>query len=592
MEPISLAIGIIPLFHSCIEYFQFFKTAQSAALDIQVLLFQLDCHSEDLIIWGEKHGFFSGHQLLTGLSEEVLSRLQTAFHLLEALFKDTNALRERYGIVVSSDDRELAAEEHDKVYPSSAGLRRLGWWKTQRGNDHKDTSELSTKSPLGVLQKTRWAIGDKGKFEGLVKRIGEVIDQVEKILPVPDEFRNQTAFRDILSLAEDLQRLKLFQTASASIRPAWSNSASGLIIASEAASVRGPTTISRWIEQVEDGVDTNLDQADAMPPPPGNATKNKAKPEPAFRYIYSTLWTLWFAFLPNCPSSSLGESCDTMFRELSGSCPAFIGVDDERKKWGLGPKIKSCVGLTKPDATKIQDTLEKVSQISHDAQEKLSDLFDHLRSGLDKPAMMHIYCAPCRCAIRTAFILCRQEIVSEEIKVRVDDRILSTCCDAQNITERLQSFITTVNAKELDQNDVFPAESRISDIDFIDKEWIENRVYTLNSKLYDGEVDQDRVKNIDQFLKDIEKGERMNSLVLLEASGGAWILQTSPFRKSPLMPKELELFRYHCGAHGYSWANSLASEGKRIYRGTFTPSKLSFPQQNLQLQSKKRQRPG
>jgi len=134
---------------------------------------------------------------------------------------------------------------------------------------------------------------------------------------------------------------------------------------------------------------------------------------------------------------------------------------------------------------------------------------------------------------------------------------------------------------------VFPADSRIGDIGFIDKEWIENRVYTLNSELYDGEVNQDRVKNIGQFLHDIEKGMATNSLLLLEASGGAWILQTPPLRKSPLMPKELELFRYHCQEYAVDF-----SEHKRIYRGTFTPSKLSFPQQNFQFQSKKRQKPG
>jgi len=589
MEPISLTIGIIPLFHSCLQYFQLFKTAKSAALDIQVLLFQLDCHHEELIIWGEKHGFFIEAQPHAERSRDTFSRIETALRLLETLFKDSSALHERYGVVVADDVHELVSTENDRAFPSSAGLRRLNWWKSRGAKPRDGSDRQPDKVSLGVLQKTRWAIYDKGKFEGLVKKIGDIVGQIEKILPVPDEFRNQMALRDIVSLIEDLSRLKLFQTASASIRPAWSNAASGLIIASEAASVRGPGTISRWIEQVEEGDETRPDEPNLSSPRGGARMipASNAKPkEPTFQLQYESLWSIWFAYLPTCPSSSMGLSCGTACLELGNGCPAFIGDDDSAKKWGLGPKLRSAV-KNGQDLTKVEETLEKVSNMSYEIQEKVADLLTPISADVRPSSRMHIYCAPCRCAVRTALILSRQGISAKTTFVRIDDRIPSTCCDARDITTQLRSFIATVNARELSQVDWFPIDSRQVDVDYIDKEWIENRVYTLDSELYEGEVNEDRVKSIGRFLDDIEKGENMHSVVLLEATSGAWILQTPPFRTSPLVAKQLEVFNYRCTRSSWS---GVSFEKKGIYRGTFTPSKLNFPEPDLESPRNKRQR--
>lgn len=587
MEPISFAVSVIPLFHTCLQYFQLFKTAESASLDVQILLFQLDCHHEDLIIWGEKHGIFEETQPRLSMPEEVFSRLETALRLLEALFKDTHALRERYGVVESNDAGESATTGQDTAFPSSAGLRRLNWFRSQKANSGNDPKEQSAKPLLGVLRKTRWAIYDKEKFDGLVQKIGEVVGQVEKILPVPDEFRNQTALRDIVPLIEDLARLKLFQTASASIRPAWSNAASGLIIASEAASVRGSGTISRWIEQVDDGEsrldDNPLPQITTASTNNAKIPQNKPK-ELSFELEHKSLWSLWFAFLPNCPSSSLGFSCATRFLEINPDCPAFINVEDAKKKWGLGPKINRALQKD-PDIEKYQETLEKVSNISYDLQDKVADLLDPITAGLRTQSTLHIYCPPCRCAIRTALILCHQRLSGGEVWVRVDDRIPTTCCDAQDTAQLLQSLIDTINAYELGQENVFPSGSRRRDVEYMDKEWIENRVYTLQVDLYAGEVHENRFKNFENCLRDMEKGDGIHSVVLVEVSSGAWILQAAPFRKSPRMPKQTEVYKYRC--RKYPFSNSFDDKG--IYRGTFTPSDLAFPQQDHE-NSRKRPR--
>jgi hypothetical protein len=123
MEPISLVVGVVPLFQSCLQYLQLYKTAQSASADVQHLLFQIDCYHEDLILWGERHGFFG--ETHAQVPRDVHGRIETALRLLEALFKDSRRLREHYGVTVLDDDIGSDSAEQDRAFPSSAGLHRL-----------------------------------------------------------------------------------------------------------------------------------------------------------------------------------------------------------------------------------------------------------------------------------------------------------------------------------------------------------------------------------------------------------------------------------------------------------------------------------
>lgn len=54
MEAAGVVMGIVPLFFSCLQYFELFKTAQSITFDSQILLLKLDFEHERFIIWGDK----------------------------------------------------------------------------------------------------------------------------------------------------------------------------------------------------------------------------------------------------------------------------------------------------------------------------------------------------------------------------------------------------------------------------------------------------------------------------------------------------------------------------------------------------------
>jgi hypothetical protein len=57
MEPISFTVGILPLFSVCLEYFEYFKTAQSLPYDLEILMLKLDLEHERFVAWGEINGF-------------------------------------------------------------------------------------------------------------------------------------------------------------------------------------------------------------------------------------------------------------------------------------------------------------------------------------------------------------------------------------------------------------------------------------------------------------------------------------------------------------------------------------------------------
>ncbi|KAF3933771.1 hypothetical protein ABW19_dt0209778 [Dactylella cylindrospora] len=258
MEVAGLAVGLMPIFSVCIEYFQLFKTAQAASDESQVLLYRLDCEYENLIIWGERHGLFKSKAEFNATRSQELDRPETAekvkkaLGLIQNLFGNAKELKDKYSVTQSPAEAPLSAHDMDKApYPSSTALRRLQWWKKKGG--------VSDQS-LSLARKSMWAINDGKKFQKLIDDIHVMVESLYKILPVDEQIRNSIAIRDIRTLAGDMNKLTLFERASVDSFPAWSEVAS---IISEMSVTGGDGTIGRWIHGVES-------VTDRQPRPPGS----------------------------------------------------------------------------------------------------------------------------------------------------------------------------------------------------------------------------------------------------------------------------------------------------------------------------------
>ncbi|EKJ68580.1 hypothetical protein FPSE_11238 [Fusarium pseudograminearum CS3096] len=557
MEAIGLGAGILPMFKLCLDYLQLYKTAQASTIDSQILLYKLDCEHESFNIWGEKHGVFEAEGS-EGRNPELdhadrAPKVTKALELIHGLLSDAEVLRERYGVGISTgtSPSDLAQEP----YPSNSGLKRLKWLRKRSGDEQS----------LDIMQKARWAINDKIKFQDLITHLHDLVDSLYKILPVPPRDLNAAAIRDIRSLAGNMAKLELFEKASQDCYPAWSGAAS---VMREAASTRAPDAISQWVAELEDesGIDGELNRSVMDKPKTGKDFESAMAQ--AFKSNYYYGWgSPFFVFTQDCPSSS-SLSCGLERLEIHRDGPSFVFENDKERVWGLGNRITEAINPS-IDGDKIKG----FADANYDVQEAISGVMTDLINKMYPAARVYICCPPCRCAIRTALIISQgqnKDII--HYRIRVDERIPCSCCPSKEKLHRLRSIHKTTCEWDMGLivDEPFGAYIR-----YIDRVWLEKRIYTLETELYDKDNPREDRGQISELLESFFSITSIEKhLLLAEASQCSWILQTKPFPWSPRVCKANEIFRL-------SVLKSSPLEFKTVYLGTFTSAPMTTPTRHL-----------
>jgi hypothetical protein len=236
MEAIGVTLSVLPIFSVCLEYFQYFKTAQSFSFDSKILLWKLDFEHERFLIWGEKHGgsYNEKDSQSSGPDNNKHLLVEDALTLIAELFKNSTVLHDKYGVSQNGEQSDVEVEGKSR-FLSTAALKRF---KSRFKN--RDTltngTDLVPRQP-GAAAKTRWAVYDKSKFEVLIKDIRDLVTGLYEILPVPNKERDRLVLDDMRSLLPDTEQLKQVELASEDLYVAWSEAASIMILASEAGSV-------------------------------------------------------------------------------------------------------------------------------------------------------------------------------------------------------------------------------------------------------------------------------------------------------------------------------------------------------------------
>ncbi|RTE78958.1 hypothetical protein BHE90_006573 [Fusarium euwallaceae] len=543
MEPIGLALAVLPAFSVCLEYFQLYKTAKATSFDSQILLFKFDCEHENFIIWGEKHGVLkpSGDQDRNPEldSPDKAEKISKALELIQTLLSDAKALRDTYGVTTTTNSSDAPPQdEQDQSYPSNSGLKRLKRLSKRLG--------LGKQGP-SVIEKTRWAIHDKNKFEQLIDHIRDLVERLYKILPVADEERNHVAIKDLRSLAGNLERLKVFEEASLNAYPVWSGAASVML---EAGSTEtGPDNISQWMDKVEEDSDSEDKVRDGKPTDGEDDTLG-LDVEKWYNY------QCYFVFTSTCFTSALGLSCDMEMLEVRGDGPSHVFDNDGTKIWGLGSRFKK---LIVPEMPLID--FKRISNAPYEARGHINTF---LKSHYPL-AKVKIFCPPCRCAVRTALLVCSQQSSKEvEYKVGIDDRMPTSCCLESEKLQRLRSLFKTI--RELDEgtigDEAVPIRKDL--LKHLDRPSLEHRIYRLETELYDNEQYKLPRQQVAELLSETRNVDGSIPIYLGEASRCAWIVQKAPFPWSPRVSKESEIFKFE---RDYGKVNFTST-----YLGTFTSS--------------------
>jgi hypothetical protein len=259
--------------------------------------------------------------------------------------------------------------------------------------------------------------------------------------------------------------------------------------------------------------------------------------------------TLYFVFTSACSSDLLKEVCneETLGSlSLSRDGPNFLPGQANPT---FGKRITKAI-----NPVFSYDYLQILQQSNYEFPEiqKLA-----LESSLPV-AQVDVFCAPCACAIQTAIRLCHAEsspLISYVVKV--DDRVPVSCCVNSSKIDRLNSVLIKIQEHDAgllnDQPHLYTPWIR-----FLDRVWIEQRIYELETNIYTGEDSKSDKWSITELLQTLTS---RHCILLGEIDRCLWILQTEPFPWTPRMPKANEIYQVQWQGRGW----------QKKFLGSFTP---------------------
>jgi hypothetical protein len=279
VEPISLTIGgvaLASLFSTCIECFDYFKAGQALEEDFQLLLVKLDVEKTRLLIWGNAVGVLKpedeGRVLELNDSQKV-DLIERCLESIKFLLSDAEKLQSLYGL------RSIADAVKGSRNLSILSTNSMSVFRTSYLRFSARFAGIQSRSALA--RRTRWAVHDKTKFEGLVNHLKDLIDGLNQIVPVKRETQDQIMHDDIGSIL-DISKLRLIESACEGNYTTLSKAASTIIAASEFGTV-DRRNVEEWlgdaggVSEEEDADDSAILKINETLPQ-GAGSLNQGKP--------------------------------------------------------------------------------------------------------------------------------------------------------------------------------------------------------------------------------------------------------------------------------------------------------------------------
>jgi len=226
------AITLASLFTSCVECFHYFKSAQHCPEEAERLLVKLDCEKARLLTWGNTVGILhtSNEGRFSQLDEpdkDILIRRCLA--QIIALLTDGEKLQKDYGSRPATK-----ADGQNRIHVGLLSSNSMGIFQTAKRRFFARFGGAQGKPSL--LSRTKWAIRDRAKFEGLVLHLKDFIDSLIQITLEQSQTIDAIVEDDIASII-GLRRLRLAESACEGNYPRWSAKASDIIRESEVGTI-------------------------------------------------------------------------------------------------------------------------------------------------------------------------------------------------------------------------------------------------------------------------------------------------------------------------------------------------------------------
>ena len=272
--------------------------------------------------------------------------------------------------------------------------------------------------------------------------------------------------------------------------------------------------------------------------------------------------TFYFVLTSPCPTATLGLSCDTRHLEIQVGGPSYVFEHDSLRQWGLGNRVKQLINVPSPILD--GDTIRNMSL-------ELASHYDSYLESQYPLAKVKILCGPCKCAVRTALEVCREQSKKEiNYSVCIDDRMQTSCCPGNKKLQRLRDLFRTLRAYDEEWRDIAVIGLEKDLLTRVDRVHLEQRIYQLETEVYEGETNKAPAQQMsDLLVETLEQYNRDIPVFLCEAITCAWFIQKKPFLWSPRVPRESEIFKFT--------KEYFAPTFSTHYLGTFTSKKSQVP---------------
>ena len=223
METAGLTIGAIALaslFTECIECLDLIEVARSSEKGLKTQVCKLSIIKRQFMVWGESIGLLSPDQGRDDVLDQVQGRreIEDVLQQVSTLLQDAEKLKTKYGVEVDTAvDRqshfiEVSRSRRDifKQNPIVEFISRLVAYQRR-----------ST-----IITKTRWAIQDSKKFEGLVKDLDWFVTKLITIdVSHETHIRREMATREEVQSIVDLSTLSIMEQTCRGPSRSWAAAA-------------------------------------------------------------------------------------------------------------------------------------------------------------------------------------------------------------------------------------------------------------------------------------------------------------------------------------------------------------------------------
>jgi hypothetical protein len=225
-------------------------------------------------------------------------------------------------------------------------------------------------------------------------------------------------------------------------------------------------------------------------------------------------------------------------------------------RWSLGRRITRQIDLS--DFTYDMDAVRENRLCYRKAQRNgESPHFDDLA----RLAKVYIYCAPCACLVHAAMDIGKDFHGTPELEifVRVDERLVASCCSTASRINGLSSICREIRDQESKWPAIHPE---------LDRDWIEQRVFSSEEEKY-RPVTESQVEQLHRILDRHKSDSECAAIIILgETDYCSQMMRYPFFPQSSRAPRETEIYMMKCG-YARAWS--------RNYVGTYVPNPSAVP---------------